>query len=159
MRGCVAALGLLPLALGPMACAHTADPREPEAAVRGFLRHFENLEWEPFLASFTPDACVFHPSARTPQAFCGPELAVRWRQVFDETRAAAASGPPYLRLDPQALRVTPLGPDAPLVTFELHAPERFARRTVVLTRRDGQWRIRHLHASNVPWPDSPGARP
>ncbi|MFT3696833.1 MAG: nuclear transport factor 2 family protein [Kofleriaceae bacterium] len=127
---------------------------EIEAQVRTFLHHFENLEWEPFIASFTDDACVFHPTAKTPNAFCGRDaVRAKWQLVFDGIRAGATSGPPYQHLDPIDLRVTVLGPDAALATFELHNAERTARRSVVLVRRDGAWKILHIHASNVPWPD------
>jgi len=38
--------------------------------------------------------------------------------------------------------------DAALVTFQLRGPV-LSRRTFVLRRRGGTWRIIHLHASNV----------
>ncbi len=139
------------------ACATAAPPRpaEIETTLRTFLHHFENLEWEPFIASFTDDACVFHPTARTPQAFCGAaDVAAKWREVFDDTRRDA-QGPPYMHLDPQHLRIVVLGPDAALATFELVNDKRHARRSVVFVRRDGAWKILHVHASNVPWPDQP----
>lgn len=134
-----------------------------EPALRTFLAHFERLEWEPFLAAFAPDACVFHPSAKAPLAVCRTpgdpasetEFEARWRHVFDDTRAHG-TGPRFMVLEPQELRVTALGRDAALATFVLRNADRLARRSVVFVRAaDGGWRISHIHASNVPWPDLP----
>ena len=43
--------------------------------------------------------------------------------------------------------------EAAIVTFELRSAERRARRTFIFRRDNGAWRVAHLHASNVPWPD------
>jgi len=43
--------------------------------------------------------------------------------------------------------------NAAIVTFHLRNDERVGRRTIVFRKTDGAWRIAHLHASNVPWPD------
>jgi hypothetical protein len=60
-----------------------------------------------------------------------------------------------MHLEPQALHVVILGPDVALAEFELRNEERVARRTVVFVRASGGWKIVHVHASNVPWPDAP----
>lgn len=132
------------------ACATAAPrPAEVEGQVRTFLHHFENLEWEPFIAAFADDACVFHPTPKTPRAFCGRDaVRAKWQEVFAGIKGDATA-PPYQHLEPIDLRVTILGPDAALATFELHNAERIGRRTVVLVRRDGAWKIVHIHASNV----------
>jgi len=141
------------------AVAPKPSPAEIDGTLRDFLHHFENLEWEPFIAAFTDDACVFHPTAATPRAFCGRDaVRAKWQQVFDETRKDA-KGPPYMSLVPRDLRITILGSDAALATFELVNDKRHARRSVVFVRRDGAWKIVHIHASNVPWPDMPTAAP
>jgi hypothetical protein len=36
-----------------------------------------------------------------------------------------------------------------VVSFQLRNAERIARRTLVLTKMNGQWLIIHLHASNT----------
>lgn len=128
-----------------------ANPAEIEAQLRAFLGHFENLEWEPFIAAFDDEACVFHPTPKTPDAFCGRDaVRAKWQEVFDGIRHTSAGGPPYHHLVPDHLQVTPLGADAALATFELHNADRVARRTVVFVRRAGSWKIIHVHASNVP---------
>jgi len=45
--------------------------------------------------------------------------------------------------------VQALATNVAIVSFELHNPERVARRTLVLVRSAPGWRIAHLHASNA----------
>jgi ketosteroid isomerase-like protein len=60
-----------------------------------------------------------------------------------------ASGPPYLNLQPRDLSIQEIG-ELALVSFHLDLPGALRRRTLVLRRRDGVWKILHLHASNMP---------
>lgn len=165
MRALVALVAML-ASLGSPGCAArrgaptrrsgAADAAGVEAALRQFLAAFENLDWEPFRASFADDACVFFPSASTPHRFCGRDVfEARFRRFFDSMRSEATSGPPYLDLRPEGVRIEALGDDASLVSFELTNGVRIARRTFVFRKIGGRWRIVHLHASNVPWPDEP----
>ena len=152
--GALAACAPAPAPVRPGATP-AAQTTEIETALHAFLGHFENLEWEPFIAAFTDDACIFHPTAKTPDAFCGREaVRAKWEAVFAGIRSGA-SGPPYQHLVPDHLQIVPLGADAALATFELHNAERVARRTVLFVRRADGWKIVHIHASNVPWPDLP----
>jgi hypothetical protein len=68
------------------------------------------------------------------------EVVALWR--------ASRPGPPYVRLEPRDLAIELFG-DAALATFHLENGPSLSRRTFVLARRDGVWRIVHLHASNV----------
>lgn len=43
-----------------------------------------------------------------------------------------------------------LGSETALVSFHLLNAERTARRTLILVKSEGAWRIVHLHASNGP---------
>jgi ketosteroid isomerase-like protein len=97
---------------------------------------------------------VFFPSARTPERFCGrAAVEERFRQVFEQERRGAASGPPYLELRPEGLEIQVLE-GAAIASFVLRNRERVARRTIVFRDDHGTWRIVHLHGSNVPWPDA-----
>ena len=57
-------------------------------------------------------------------------------------------GPPYRTLEPKDLLVQTDGQMA-LCTFHLERPAGLGRRTVLLVRRAGAWKILHIHASNV----------
>lgn len=126
---------------------------EVRAALALFLTAFERLDWEAFRQSFADDATVFFPAPSPPRRHDGrAAFEAAFTDVFAQIRAAAPSGPPFHRLDPEDLQVTQLGPDTALVTFHLHNPERLARRTVVMARRGAAWKIVHMHATNVPRP-------
>jgi ketosteroid isomerase-like protein len=114
------------------------------AATQHFLTAFENLDWQEFRSSFADDACVFFPRPDTPELQCGREAYEKqWRRVFDEEKKGK------LVLSPEDLRVQMLGEDAAVVTFHLRNPQRIARRSFVFRRIAGEWKIAHLHASNI----------
>jgi len=131
--------------------ATTADSAAVHAAVTMFLHAFENLDWERFREGFSDNVTAFFPPPEPPQRFVGrAAVESQFRRVFDGIRAAAPSGPPYQHLPPVGLRIEMLGSSTALVSFELRNAERIGRRTFVMQRKAGQWRIVHLHASNVP---------
>ncbi len=128
------------------------DPAPIRVAAELFLRVFDNLEWEPFKASWAADPSVFFPFDDTPERVTGrAAVEERFHRFFDETRARTP-GPPYLHLQPRELRVERHG-DAGLVTFMLGGEgERIGRRTLLFVRENGAWKLAHLHASNVAQP-------
>jgi len=129
---------------------------EVAAALWRFLDAFEQLAWDAFRACFADDACVFFPSAATPERFTGrAAVEARFAEVFDAERRAAPSGPPYLELVPEALDIQLPAAGVAIASFVLRNRDRLARRTIVFRRDAGTWRIVHLHGSNVPWLDAP----
>ena len=122
---------------------------EVTATLRAFITAFENLEWDTFRAAFADDACVFHPSSKTPERVCGRQaVEASWRVVFDATRQEARGGPPYQRLPLESIQVQVLDSAVAVVSFELKNEKRWGRRTVVFNKQKGVWKIVHLHASN-----------
>jgi len=130
--------------------AHAREDVTPiRAAAEHFLRVFDNLEWEPFRASWAAEPSVFFPFNDTPERVTGrAAVEARFHKFFEETRVRTP-GPPYLHLQPRELRVDRHG-DAGLVTFMLGGPgERIGRRTLLFVLENGTWKLVHLHASNV----------
>lgn len=126
--------------------------RTEESAVRTFLAEFisafDNLEWDKFRNSFTDDATVFYPRGATHRANGRVQFEEHFRLVFEQIRAGRTAGP-YMDLQPRDLRVQIIGPAA-IVTFELDDRPGFVnRRTLVLRKDRGVWKITHLHASEV----------
>jgi hypothetical protein len=126
-----------------------------EAADR-LLRTLDNLDWEPFRASWASDPTVFFPFGDTPDRVSG-QLAVeaRWRRFFEEARARRP-GPPYLNLKPRDIRTDRYG-DVGLVTFtlELSVGGRqlpLQRRTLLFIRERDVWKLAHMHASGASQP-------
>lgn len=147
---------LLPLGSKAAEPSSRPDPAVQEQAVTlltsRFLRSFENLDLDAFMACFAPDATVFFPSPESPGRFDG-QAAIRdnFAKVFAAIRQASkATAPPYHRLAPERLSLKVLSADSAVVTFELVNEERLARRTLVLTATPNGWLIEHLHASNMP---------
>jgi ketosteroid isomerase-like protein len=122
---------------------------EARRTLTKFLTAFANLDWEAFRSFFADDATVYFPSQRANRATGRAEIEATFRQVFERIRATKTA-PPYLNLDPADLDVQ-LFRDTAVATFHLHdmMPNVIGRRTVVLEKRAGEWKIVHLHASNV----------
>jgi len=120
-------------------------------ALRRFLTAFENLDWPPFRAAFSDSATIFHPAPEMAERVEGPRgIDSTFQRVFADIRTHSSGGPPYHRLSPTDLRIQPLSPGLVLVTFQLRNAERLARRTIVFRKEGSDWRILHLHASNIP---------
>ena len=117
-------------------------------AAEHFLRVFDNMEWEAFEAAWATSPSVFFPFRDTPERVEGTAVAARFRTFFDEVRSTRP-GPPYLRLHPQEFRAEVMGSTG-FVTFRLgRAPGNVSRRTLLFVRESGQWKLAHMHASNV----------
>ena len=114
-----------------------------------FLTAFENLDWEACFEIVLLMTRLFtFPSQRASRATGRAEIEATFRQVFERIRATK-SAPPYLNLEPADLDIRVFR-DTAVVTFHLHdLPDTIGRRTVVLAKRAGEWKIVHLHASNV----------
>jgi ketosteroid isomerase-like protein len=149
-----AALAAAPAAA---AAASVEDARaSAEAALRAFLHAFENDDLPTMEASFAPDAVCFDPVVASAKGsgpldmqalHRKPGMPATMRALVESTLKTGA-GPPYRKLDPKDLLVQTDGQMA-LCTFHLESPTNLARRTIVLIRRAGAWKILHIHASNV----------
>ena len=54
-----------------------------------------------------------------------------------------------MQLSPQDLKIQLLSEGVALVTFHLVEGTTLSRRTIILERSSGGWKIVHLHASNL----------
>src|SRR6266481_9749807 len=137
--------------------AHATGPNESgdraaiEAFIRKFLRAFEDLDMQQFIACFADNATAFFPLPEPPERVEGKQaIQKRFEQVFASIRSTAKSGPPFHHLAPEDLAIQMMPGQTAVVSFHLRNSERIARRTLVLTNTSGQWLILHLHASNAP---------
>jgi hypothetical protein len=69
------------------------------------------------------------------------------KHFFDKVRAQKAS-PPYLEIESKRLAIK-VFENIAIVTFELEEKNLLDRRTIILERRNAQWLIVHIHASNI----------
>jgi ketosteroid isomerase-like protein len=120
----------------------------PEAMLQAFIRALDDLEWDRFRTFFADDASVFYPRGFTKRATGRPEFEANFRKVFEQIRAGRRQ-PPYMDLQPRDLQIQRYR-DIAIATFHLDdRPGVLNRRTIVLRRRKGQWKIVHLHASET----------
>lgn len=87
------------------------------------------------------------------------ELSSRMTSIVDVPRWVYfdTTAVPVARVfDPERLRLQMLSPDAAVATFEVARPDTIERRTVVLERAGGEWRLVHVHASSVAALPKPG---
>ena len=142
---------LSPFALAVESSNQSNDRAAIEAFTRKFLRAFEDLDIQQFIACFADNATVFFPVPEPPQRVEGKQaIQQRFEQVFASIRSTAKSGPPFHHLVPEDLSIQLMPGQTAVVSFHLKNQERIGRRTLVLTNANGQWLIVHLHASNVP---------
>lgn len=127
--------------------AERQSTQEIERVVTQFLTAFSNRDVVGFVPFFSEDATMFFPPSAA-----APTGRVRGRNEIAQTFAAIfekypprepGSGTPIRPLD---LLVEELG-DVAVVTFHLGSETARQRRTLVLRRIGGEWKIVHLHGS------------
>ena len=116
-----------------------------------FITAFNALDWESFRACFADDASLFNPDipgAISLHRLDGrSEIERSFRVVFGSPPAGSAKSGP--NIVPDNIRIQRFGETA-ILTFEFKRPNHsFGRRTIIMNRRSGDWRIVHIHASNV----------
>ena len=148
------ALGLV-MTAAPAAALEGDDAASAEAALMAFLRNFAACDLPAMEAAFAPDATSFNVvNAGTDDAAPSRDSIKRSPGIPEGMRRIALAlpkerpGPPYHRPDLiNDLMVQVVG-DVALCTFHFDNPERLGRRTIILVKRAGDWRILHVHASN-----------
>ena len=132
------------------------EEKEVMSALDKFLRAFENGNFEIMEASMTDDAYIF-PRAIMSNDSLGPIDNANYRRIYgldpqmkQVIKSLGKSGkqPPYMKLEPKDLKITMLK-DAAIATFHLENGKSLSRRTIVLTKKEGTWKIIHIHPSNV----------
>lgn len=131
-----------------------ASEGEVRSTLSSFVQAFDNLEWDRFRGFFADDATVFYPRAFPERANGRAEFEKTFAKVFETIRAGRATGP-YMDLQPRELKIQIAG-EVAVATFHLDDRAGFVnRRTLVLQKIGGAWKIIHLHASEVAIPARP----
>ena len=140
------------LSYAASACEPTPHARtDPRVAFDSFITAFNTLDWESFRAFFADDASLFNPDipgAISLHRLDGrSEIERSFRVVFGSPPdGSGKSGPDIV---PENIRIQRFG-EAAILTFEFERPNHsFGRRTIIMNRSSGNWRIVHIHASNV----------
>ena len=127
-----------------LSCA-SAPLRGPEQTVTEFMAAFNRLDLEAVGNLLADDATAFLPMPDARAKITGKaSIIAALGPLFERQRP---HGP--LRLTAKELTIQPLSIDGAVATFDVGTADVSSRRTLVLVRRGGAWRIAHLHASNV----------
>lgn len=137
---------------------HESDrPTDPAAAqlydgLRAFLDVLERGEdaLEPW---FTPTATMYFPFQNTPGCLQGrAAIVARFARMNAQLRRTRTQ-PPYIGFGVRDFSVQWLGSGWALVTAVFTFADQWGRRTLLLQEMTaGEWRIHHLHASNMAAP-------
>jgi hypothetical protein len=151
---------LIVISILQLACTDQVQPADEQqevmATLTTFIQAFENGNLDVMEAAFADNAVTF-PRAIMSNEVRSPirtsdyrrvrgldpqmrQLIARWRE--------GSTDPPYMTLEPKDLEVQ-MFTDAALVTFHLENGKSLSRRTFVMSKERGFWKIVHLHASNV----------
>lgn len=145
----------LALTAAPAAAREDDGTASAEAALMAFLRCFAACDLPAMEAAFAPDATSFDGLTAGSQSPAPERAALKRAPGMPEgmRRIARAlpqerPGPPYHRPDLIHDLMVQVEGDVALCTFHFDNPDRLGRRTIILVRRAGLWRILHIHASN-----------
>lgn len=119
----------------------------PEGAAAEFVDAFKAMDEKRFDRCFAPDVTMFFPDGRFPTGKVEGRPAVL-SAFHDFFKRARASGRATLAITPIGQRVERFGKIA-IVSFTLDSGEDIGRRSIVLRKIGGEWRIAHFHASTV----------
>jgi uncharacterized protein (TIGR02246 family) len=116
---------------------------EVRETLDGFFRGVEARDLDRIAPYFEEDAQMFSPLGTYPARLDGRAAIMEQFKAISE---ALKQMPTPIRIDPQEMVVREFG-DIALVTFHLKLPGPLHRRSFILRKRDGRWRIAHIHAS------------
>ena len=109
--------------------------------MNSFMSALNDLDAEKINAYFADDATAFFPVVK-------PERLDGKGAIAAVFRDFVAGTPNKMNIVPEDLRVETYG-DVAVASFNVRNPNVFSRRTFIWRRIGGDWRIVHMHASNV----------
>jgi ketosteroid isomerase-like protein len=132
-------------------CASTgAAGDDPGSIVPQFIAAFNDLDANALSVLFMEDATAFMPAPMDPERVEGRAAIVKTLEpLFVSEKTRQGGSPPYLHLEARELVVQRTSSNSAVITFDVGNEIVHSRRTLVVERSGGRWKIAHLHASNV----------
>jgi ketosteroid isomerase-like protein/quercetin dioxygenase-like cupin family protein len=117
-------------------------------SVSNFVTAFNNFNWTAFRESFTDDATIFFPYWNQARRIQGrQEIEKAWLTIFPEF--IDVNNTRKLQITPKDIYLQLYKQNA-MVTFHLgDGLNSLSRRTLLMIKEKGSWKIAHLHASNL----------
>jgi ketosteroid isomerase-like protein len=142
------AIAVALLLVQPVFTQSQSADAEVRETLAHFIQAFDNLDWEQFRQAFDDNATVFYPRAMAERANGRAEFEKGFKTVFQQIRGSKTAAP-YMDIQPKELDIQRFG-DIAIATFHLDDRAGFLnRRTIVLEKTQKNWKIVHLHASEV----------
>lgn len=128
--------------------AQHKDSLDVMKSVNNFVNAFNNFNWTPFRESFADDATMFHPYWSQARRIQGrQEIEKAWLTIFPEFGDINNSR--KLQISPKDIHLQ-LFQQTAIITFHLgDGLNSLSRRTLLMIKQKGSWKIAHLHASSV----------
>jgi ketosteroid isomerase-like protein len=149
-------IALMTLLVAGAVCPAYANQDTHEQEVRQvfnrFINAFNNLDWDVFHNLLANEVTVFNPdipeAPRVGRLNGREQVEEGFRAVFAASKRQA-NGPPYLHIVPKNVKIQMLA-DTAIVSFEFDREgNSIGRRTIVFHHESHDWKIVHIHASNV----------
>jgi quercetin dioxygenase-like cupin family protein len=117
-------------------------------SVNNFVTAFNNFNWDSFRGSFTDDATIFYPYwSQAKRIQSRQEIEKAWLTIFPEF--VDINNSRKLQISPKDIHLQLYQQNA-IVTFHLgDGLNSLSRRTLLMIKEKGSWKIAHLHASSV----------
>jgi hypothetical protein len=118
------------------------------AVVKRMLHAIDHALTQELEEIWVEDSSMFFPFLNTPLLAVGkPKVIARLTALFEKLQKDGLR-PPFVGFSMDDNRIDIVG-DAALCTFTYPVAGQIARRTMFLVRRNGDWRIKHVHGSNA----------
>lgn len=123
------------------------QPVTAELTASAFVEAFRAMDEVKFDRFFASDVTMFFPDGGFPKGRVEGREAVlsAFHSFFARVRE---QGRTTLNIEPLDQRIEQYG-DVAVVTFWLESGGAVGRRSVILRKAEGEWRIAHFHASTV----------
>lgn len=118
---------------------------EALATLNQFLEAVMSQNHERIMAFFNDDAQMFSPLGTYDARLDGKgAIGKQFQSILEFVKSQPGGG---LKIEPQDIDARELAPNVALITFHLRLPGPLHRRSFVMTKSGGGWRIAHIHAS------------
>lgn len=123
---------------------------ELRAVVQRFLDAIDRADLEALAPLWCEDASMYFPFANSQDLVRGrKDVLARFERMFADLRARNPGPPPYIRFRTEAFECLALDARHALVYAMLAFANQRGRRTLVFRRDADEWRLLHVHASNM----------
>jgi hypothetical protein len=117
-----------------------------------FVTALQNLDWEAFRHCWVDNPVLYGP-ADSKRIDDSATFDAMWQMQFQQLRQSVAArgitSAPYVKVEPQGMRIDFPSPTVAVITFHLSDNNRLRRRMLVAAKTEMGWKITHLNNSDV----------